>query len=138
MGTSVPIAALGKIGWTTPKCGSKSNPQCHLLHRRSRLCVADVAPRLSEVENRLSLLQGMAIGRHLGENPCPVRAMGARGSRTSSRAQCSEYGFSIRENGTPAAIAIGFDGGKRIKGRKRHLMVDTLGLVMMVVVTAAN
>ena len=39
---------------------------------------------------------------------------------------------------TPAAIAVGFDGGKRIKGRKRHLMVDTLGLVIMVVVTAAN
>lgn len=39
---------------------------------------------------------------------------------------------------TPAALDIGFDGGKKIKGRKRHLMVDTLGLVMMVVVTAAN
>jgi transposase len=33
---------------------------------------------------------------------------------------------------------IGYDGGKKIKGRKRHLLVDTLGLVMMVVVTAAN
>ena len=39
---------------------------------------------------------------------------------------------------TPAAICIGVDGGKKIKGRKRHIMVDTLGLVMMVVVTAAN
>jgi transposase len=39
---------------------------------------------------------------------------------------------------TPAALAVGFDGGKLVKGRKRHLMVDTLGLVMMVVVTAAN
>jgi putative transposase len=39
---------------------------------------------------------------------------------------------------TPAALAVGFDGGKKIKGRKRHLIVDTLGLVMMVVVTAAN
>lgn len=39
---------------------------------------------------------------------------------------------------TPAAVVVGFDGGKKIKGRKRHLMVDTLGLVMMVVVTAAN
>lgn len=39
---------------------------------------------------------------------------------------------------TPCALAVGFDGGKKIKGRKRHLRVDTLGLVMMVVVTAAN
>lgn len=32
----------------------------------------------------------------------------------------------------------GYDGGKKIKGRKRHLLVDTLGLLIMVVVTAAN
>ena len=32
----------------------------------------------------------------------------------------------------------GYDGGKKIKGRKRHLVVDTLGLLVAVVVTAAN
>jgi putative transposase len=32
----------------------------------------------------------------------------------------------------------GYDGGKKIKGRKRHIVVDTLGLVLAVVVTAAN
>jgi putative transposase len=33
---------------------------------------------------------------------------------------------------------VGFDGGKVIKGRKRFLSVDTLGLVLRVLVTAAN
>lgn len=32
----------------------------------------------------------------------------------------------------------GYDGGKKISGRKRHLLVDTLGLLLAVVVTAAN
>lgn len=32
----------------------------------------------------------------------------------------------------------GFDGGKLITGRKRHLLVDTIGLVLGVHVTAAN
>lgn len=32
----------------------------------------------------------------------------------------------------------GYDGGKKIKGRKRHIVVDTLGLLMTVVVHAAN
>lgn len=32
----------------------------------------------------------------------------------------------------------GFDGGKLVKGRKRHILVDTLGLVLGVVVSAAN
>jgi putative transposase len=34
--------------------------------------------------------------------------------------------------------AIGFDGNKKVKGRKRHVLVDTLGLLLAVVVTAAN
>jgi transposase len=32
----------------------------------------------------------------------------------------------------------GFDGGKLVKGRKRHILTDTLGLLIAVVVTAAN
>ena len=31
-----------------------------------------------------------------------------------------------------------FDGGKRVKGRKRHLVVDTQGLLLGVAVTEAN
>lgn len=31
----------------------------------------------------------------------------------------------------------GYDGGKKIKGRKRHIVVDSLGLLMAVVVTSA-
>jgi putative transposase len=34
--------------------------------------------------------------------------------------------------------AVGFDGNKKIKGRKRHLWVDTLGLIPAVVVTSAS
>ena len=33
---------------------------------------------------------------------------------------------------------VGFDGHKKVKGRKRHILVDTLGLILAVVVTAAN
>ena len=32
----------------------------------------------------------------------------------------------------------GFDGGKLIKGRKRHILVDTMGYLLIVVVHAAN
>ena len=32
----------------------------------------------------------------------------------------------------------GYDGGKKIKGRKRHLLVDTLGLLLAVVITSAQ
>jgi putative transposase len=32
----------------------------------------------------------------------------------------------------------GYDGGKKIKGRKRHLLVDTLGLLLAVLITGAD
>ena len=32
----------------------------------------------------------------------------------------------------------GYDAGKRVVGRKRHLLVDTLGLILLVVVHPAN
>jgi hypothetical protein len=34
--------------------------------------------------------------------------------------------------------AVGYDAGKKIKGRKRFMTVDTLGLVLRVLVTAAS
>ena len=37
-------------------------------------------------------------------------------------------------NGGPG----GFDGGKKVNGRKRHILVDVLGLVLAVLVTPAN
>jgi len=42
------------------------------------------------------------------------------------------------KSGTMVHEDVGFDGAKLIKGRKRHTVVDTLGLVLRVVVTAAS
>ncbi len=46
----------------------------------------------------------------------------------SQSVKCSEVGVE----------QTGFDGGKKVKGRKRHLIVDALGLVLAVAVGAAN
>jgi transposase len=40
--------------------------------------------------------------------------------------------------GTELTAESGFDGGKKVKGRKRHLLVDVLGLVLAVAVTSAS
>lgn len=39
---------------------------------------------------------------------------------------------------TMISQTVGYDPAKQVKGRKRHLTVDTLGLVLRVLVTAAN
>ncbi|MER5327207.1 transposase, partial [Streptosporangium roseum] len=39
---------------------------------------------------------------------------------------------------TVRAATCGYDAGKKIKGQKRHVVVDTLGLLLCVIVTAAS
>lgn len=45
---------------------------------------------------------------------------------------------SVKGDQTVSAATRGFDGGKKINGRKRHIAVDTLGLLLLVMVTPAN
>jgi len=40
--------------------------------------------------------------------------------------------------GTECGGPRGYDGGKKVNGRKRHIVVDTMGLLMVVLVTPAN
>ena len=44
----------------------------------------------------------------------------------------------VKTTDVAKAETVGYDAGKKTKGRKRHLLVDTLGLVIAVVVHAAN
>jgi transposase len=45
---------------------------------------------------------------------------------------------SVRAAETVAKTSRGYDAGKKINGRKRHIVVDTCGLLLVVLVTGAN
>jgi transposase len=60
----------------------------------------------------------------LGRHPDPTAA--AADSQT------------IRAAETVAKTSRGYDAGKKINGRKRHIVVDTCGLLLVVLVTGAN
>ena len=65
--------------------------------------------------------------------------MGKRRRRTATSAQVLLY---LDSQSVPSAVmveeAVGYDAGKKIKGRKRFTLVDTLGLLIAVRVVAAN
>jgi putative transposase len=54
---------------------------------------------------------------------------------TPSAACIDSQSVKTTEMGGPAR---GYDGGKKINGRKRHLWVDTLGLLLAVLITSAG
>jgi len=45
---------------------------------------------------------------------------------------------SVKAADTVGKASRGYDAGKKIEGRKRHLAVDTLGLILVILVTAAS
>jgi transposase len=64
-----------------------------------------------------------------------VRVKESRGAEPSAGIVDSQ---SVKGADTVPAASRGFDAGKKINGRKRHIVVDTIGLLLVVMVTAAS
>jgi len=63
------------------------------------------------------------VREHEGRDPTPSAAC-----IDSQSVKTTEVGGTER----------GYDGGKKIKGRKRHVLVDTIGLLLVVLITSAG
>jgi len=48
------------------------------------------------------------------------------------------YAQSVKGADTVGKDSRGYDAGTKVNGRKRHVVVDTLGLLVVVLVTAAR
>ncbi|TWU25973.1 transposase [Bythopirellula polymerisocia] len=92
--------------------------------RQDRLPVAADAPRFSSLEDSLHHLLELAERRDLGAYSPSGNKLTDVMAIVDSQSVCSAEGGEER----------GYDEVKKITGRKRHIAIDTLGLVLVVVV----
>ena len=100
---------------------------------------------MAQFTRRFSCLaNGLYLLSHLGKVGCVgsdqygfgANRASVRGARVG--AEFNHHRQPVGETGSKRGEEIGVDGNKKVKGRKRHIAVDVLGLVLKCHVSAAN
>src|SRR5438309_7664172 len=93
--------------------------------------------RLPQPQHDPPLLRSLPPRRHLAEDPRCAAGPGACGGGQGAHAIGGHHRQPKRQDDGKRGIR-GFDAAKRIKGRKRSLIVDTMGMIWSLVVHSAG
>lgn len=137
METDRAIDSRGQAWRATTLGGHAAGHQRHLVHQSWWLFVADVAAGFSAVEHGALLLSLLSHRRHLATDSRSPASAGATAGGQEADAHRRHYRQPVDQDGGKRGDR-GYDAGKKIKGRKRHFLVDTLGLILTVVVHPAD
>jgi len=98
----------------------------------------NAATRFPGLPSRQLLLPGVDTQRRLGSGAWTALRELARVVAGKQPSQVQPLWIVSRSKTTGHSEARGYDAGKQVKGRKRHIVVDTLGLLFLVMVTSAS
>ena len=94
------------------------------------------------MDHDTSLSRAVELGRHAGARPrAPPLRRGSRGCRTADEPEGGDHRLAVRQGHSKRDAALdpqGFGAGKKFTGRKRRILVDTLGLLLGVSASPAN
>jgi len=79
----------------------------------------------------------MAAQQGLGAGQCRLTGTIPGAKRARRPTECRHSGQPVGENDGKRGLK-GYDAGKKVNGRKRHILVDTKGLLLKIVVHAAS
>src|ERR1035438_6533753 len=138
MASNIAFDSARQAWRTASRGGHATGVEWTVLHRAHRLRVADDPQGVSAERHGVLLLQSLSPGRHVGTHPRLGTEASACETWETTAAQRGDHRQPIGENDGKKGGCCGYDAGKKVKGRKRHLLVDTLGLVWGLVVHAAD
>jgi transposase len=99
------------------------------------------AERPAAEEHGTSLLHAVGLGRHARAHPLRALRHDTRARRQRGESNSCDHRQPKRQGRSKGGSTLdpqGFDAGKKVPGRKRHILVDTLGLLLNVVVHSAD
>ena len=99
--------------------------------------MAPTSARVSSLGYGLLVLVDIPAQWRLGEDPQHAAREGARQGGARADTVRGNNRQPERQDDGKRGVR-GYDAGKKVNGRKRHIVVDTIGLIIAVVVHAAN
>jgi len=123
-------------GWPAAGRQAADRSRADVL-RPQRLPMADAAARIRAVAHGAPLLPPVATRWDAAEDSRRPPPTGASPGWPKAQPLGRDHRQPVSEDRGKRG-ARGYDAAKKINGRKRHIVVDTLGLVLTVVVHAAN
>ncbi len=110
---------------------------CNLLPTKNRVSVEGVTSRFSSLEGRVCTISKMAWQLTFLRDQYSLKAKIAMLARQDARYWIRYCRFSKYQDSWKKGIC-GYDGGKKVKGRKRHILVDHSGFLITAQVSAGH
>src|SRR5271170_5883617 len=129
------------LRWPPTKCGSSRGTERDLLCSVDRLPVEGAAEGFSAQEHGARVSHAVELGWHIGAYPSRALCRDARARGTRAEPNGGDHRLSKRQGSAKRGALLdpsGYDAGKKVKGRKRHVLVDTLGLLLSIAVHSAD
>jgi transposase len=131
----------GQARWATTVGECARGTERDFLHSLDWLPMEGLAQGPAAKEYGARLSRALELGRHIGAHPSRTVRGSARAGRPRAEPNSRNHRRTDRQGRAKRGSWLdpsGYDAGKKIKGRKRHILVDTLGLLLNVVVHPAD
>ena len=131
------VGAEAPCRWQAAQVSVAERDRRRAVRGQNRLSVAAVADKFPSLADGLSAVSSLAAAGALGTSDPILAGAGPQNRRTQFNSYGGDYRFAVGQDHRKRG-ARGYDAGKKIKGRKRHIAVDTQGNLLAAVAHSAG